>query len=144
MEDNKSLITIATDYSKGSKRMRQSLNLVHFLMDNIKRKNIEFVWLIGMEHPADGLSKPLRPKLHWRHMSKLMGEHPEIDKIREKAGQMEGQTAVKCDAYRKAYNTIYVEEYKDTEEEERVVYERARDNVFDSINRESKRWTKME
>lgn len=135
MEDNKSLITIATDYSKGSKRMRQSLNLVHFLMDNIQRKNIEFVWLEGMEHPADGLSKPLRPKLHWRHMSKLMGEHPEIEKIRDKAGQMEGQTAVKCESYRKVYYAMYAEEYNDREEDERVEYERARDDVFKSINR---------
>jgi len=31
MEDNKSLRTVANDYSKGWKRMRQSLKLVHFL-----------------------------------------------------------------------------------------------------------------
>ena len=104
-------------------------------MDNIQRKNIGFVWLEGMEHPADGLSKPLRPKLHWRHMSKLMGEHPEIEKIRDKAGQMEGQTAVKCESYRKVYHAIYAEEYNDREEDERVEYERARDDVFKSINR---------
>jgi hypothetical protein len=139
MEDNKSLITIATDYSKGSKRMRQSLNLVHFLMDNIQRKNIEFMWLIGMEHPADGLSKPLRPKLHWRHMSKLMGEHPEIEKIREKAGQMDGQTAVKCDSYHKVYHIRYEKEYRIMEEEEIVAYDRARDNVFKSIIRYEER-----
>jgi len=138
MEDNKSLITVANDYSKGSKRMRQSLNLVHFLMDNIQRKNIEFVWLIGMEHPTDGMSKPVRPKIHWRHMSKLMGEHPDIEDARRRAGQGEGQQTVKSEGYRKVNCAVYEEARQRQIANERREYETERNRIFINMQKVSR------
>jgi hypothetical protein len=86
-EDNASLIKVTADYSKGTRKMRQSMQLIHFMMYNIKAKEIEMIKTRGTELSADNFTKPQPPKSYWRHISTIMGEHPDIEDARRRAGQ---------------------------------------------------------
>jgi hypothetical protein len=86
-EDNASLIKITSDYSKGTRKMRQSMQLIHFMMDNIKKKVVELTKTRGEELAADNFTKPTTPKRYWKHVATIMGEHPDIEDARRRAGQ---------------------------------------------------------
>ena len=116
-EDNASLIKIASDYSKGSKKMRQSMQLIHFIMDNIKREMIEMQKIEGLQHAADNLTKPVAPKGFWKHIVTLMGAHPDIEEARKRAGQ-----AGKSSEEREGKQANETSESKRKEIMERIAY----------------------
>ena len=63
------------------------MQLIHFMMYNIKAKEIEMIKTRGKELSADNFTKPQPPKSYWRHISTIMGEHPDIEDARRRAGQ---------------------------------------------------------
>ena len=67
--------------------MRQSMQLIHFMMYNIKNKAIELVKTKGQELSADNFTKPASTKRFWKHISTIMGEHADIEDARRRAGQ---------------------------------------------------------
>lgn len=93
-EDNASLIRVTSDYNKGTRKMRQSMQLIHFMMDNIKRKVIELTKTKGEELAADNFTKPTTPKRYWKHIATIMGEHPDIEDARKRAGQKREKTEI--------------------------------------------------
>jgi len=71
-------------------------------------------------------------------MSKLMGEHPEIEDARRRAGQGEGQQTVKSEGYRKVNCAVYEEARQRQIANERREYETERNRIFTNMQKVSR------
>jgi hypothetical protein len=89
--DNTSMITLASNYSGHTKRMRHCLQKVHFMMEQVRNSVIRLAYLKTEDHTADILTKPLPPSSHWHHMGPLLGENPAIAAIMEEVAHIKGR-----------------------------------------------------
>ena len=89
--DNTSMITLASNYSGHTKRMRHCLQKVHFMMEQVHNSVIRLAYLKTEDHTADILTKPLPPSSHWHHMEPLLGENPAIAAIMEDVAHIKGR-----------------------------------------------------
>jgi hypothetical protein len=71
--DNKAMIKLFTEFSGNHKRVKHFLHAIHFVMDHVKQGTVELIYLAGLEHPADGLSKPKSGRSQQDDVSRLQG-----------------------------------------------------------------------
>ena len=90
--DNTSMITLASNFSGQSKRMKHSLQKVHFMMEQVHNSVVRLAYLRTEDHTADILTKPLAPLIHWHHVGPLLGESPAITKAKEEVFRVKGRS----------------------------------------------------
>ena len=71
--DNKSMITLCTEYSGNHKRVKHYLNRINFMLEQVKTGVITLEYMPTTEHKADGLTKPLPPKQAAQSAIDLLG-----------------------------------------------------------------------
>ena len=72
--DNKSLITLAHEFSGKHKRCKHFLARIHFMIEQVEHQVIKLEHLCGLNLPADTLTKALsRPKFE-EHRATLLGK----------------------------------------------------------------------
>lgn len=89
--DNTSMITLASNFSGQSKRMRHCLQKVHFMMEQVHNSVVRLAYLRTEDHTADILTKPLAPSSHWHHVGPLLGEHSTIETAKEQVVLIKGR-----------------------------------------------------
>ena len=57
--DNKSMITLCTEYSGNHKRVKHYLNRINFMLEKVHTGVIKLEYMPTTEHKADGLTKAL-------------------------------------------------------------------------------------
>ena len=72
--DNKSMITLCTEYSGNHKRVKHYLNRINFMLDQVKTGVITLEHLPSEKHKADGLTKPLQPQPFEQSVIDLSGQ----------------------------------------------------------------------
>ena len=71
--DNKSMITLCTEYSGNHKRVKHYLNRINFMLENVKTGVIKLEYMPTTEHKADGLTKALTGAPFTRAAADLLG-----------------------------------------------------------------------
>ena len=71
--DNKSMITLCTEYSGNHKRVKHYLNRINYMLKQVKTGVITLEYMSTTEHKADGLTKPLPPKQAAQSAIDLLG-----------------------------------------------------------------------
>ena len=71
--DNKSMITLCTEYSGNHKRVKHYLNRINFMLENVKTGVIKLEYMPTTEHKADGLTKALIGTPFKRATADLLG-----------------------------------------------------------------------
>ena len=71
--DNKSMITLCTEYSGNHKRVKHYLNRINFMLEQVKTGVVHIEYLPSEDHKADGLTKPLQLGPFTQSTSDLMG-----------------------------------------------------------------------
>ena len=89
--DNTSMITLASNFSGQSKRMKHSLQKVHFMMEQVQNSVVRLAYMRTEDHTADILTKPLPPLIHWHHLGPLLGETPTIARAKEDVFRLKGR-----------------------------------------------------
>ena len=89
--DNTSMITLASNFSGQSKRMKHSLQKVHFMLEQVHNSVIRLAYLRTTDHTADILTTPLPPLIHWNHVGPLLGESPTIARAKEEVFRLKGR-----------------------------------------------------
>ena len=71
--DNKSMITLATDYSENLKRVKHFIRKINFLIEQVNASLIQFQYVETSDNTADILTKPLGPSDFLRLRPYLLG-----------------------------------------------------------------------
>ena len=74
--DNKSTITLGSNFSGNHKRVRHYMARINFLLELVDKKFIELRYLPGISHPADVLTKPKPRASHEEGRDALLGGPP--------------------------------------------------------------------
>ena len=90
-EDNTSMITLSSNFSGHSKRMKHCLQKVNFMMEQVHQSVVRLAYLRTEDHTADILTKPLAPLVHWHHVGPLLGEHPAVAAAKEEVFTLKGR-----------------------------------------------------
>ena len=90
--DNTSMITLASNHSGQSKRMKHSMQKIHFMLEQVHNSLVRLAYLRTDNHTADIPTKPLPPLIHWHHVGPLLGETPAIARAKEEVFRLKGRT----------------------------------------------------
>ena len=71
--DNKSLITLATQYSGSQKRVKHYLSKINFMIEQVNNGIMHLEYLQSQNQTADTLSKPLGPSSFIPFRNEQMG-----------------------------------------------------------------------
>jgi len=71
--DNKSLITLAQQFSGNHKRCKHFLARVNYMIEQVERHLVKLEHIKGTELKADLLTKPLAEAAHTKHTEQLLG-----------------------------------------------------------------------
>ena len=72
--DNKSLITLAYEFSGKHKRCKHFLARIHFMIEQVENQVVHLIHLGGEDLPADTLTKPLARPAFEKHCDSLLGK----------------------------------------------------------------------
>jgi hypothetical protein len=71
--DNKSLITLAQQFSGNHKRCKHFLARVNYMIEQVESHLVKLEHIKGTELEADLLTKPLAEAAHTKHTEQLLG-----------------------------------------------------------------------
>jgi hypothetical protein len=77
--DNKSLLTLATNFSGNRKKVKHFLMRLNFLIEQVKKQVIQFVYIPTDDLCADALTKPLAASSFEKHREQILGQQRESD-----------------------------------------------------------------
>jgi hypothetical protein len=130
MEDNQPLINVTRDYSSSSRRMRQYIQYIGFMLQSTKEGVVRLEHIKGTDQIVDPLTKIVGPKAHWDKLAAMVGEHPNVEEARQRAGQTWEQQRVKEE--KRTQRRAYASSIECESEEERRLEEAAVNRVLNA------------